>query len=218
MIQLQLVSPASGRQRGAYDRESDPSAGTDEQRDGEVLGCAVPTSALQLTAKRKAHARRQIMSYPLQQVRHRLQKEGVIPVRMIDEAMHEWRKFMTTLLDADRPVGMISPIVDEVWHAYILFTKDYAAFCDDVFGRFIHHAPNWPGAPESSGSGQNFRDLYAELYGPLPAIWSAHMWQAQGANTRAAQDMDCSSEESDCQSEGNCTSECTSDCEGQAAN
>jgi hypothetical protein len=40
---------------------------------------------------------------------------------------------------------MISPIVDEVWHAFILFTSDYAAFCDEVFGRFVHHAPNWPG-------------------------------------------------------------------------
>lgn len=185
--------------------------------ESHVLGCAVARIPLHLTATQKAQARQKIMTHPLEQVRYRLQKEGVIPAEMIDEAMHEWRKFMTTILYADGPVGMISPIVDEVWHAFILFTKDYAVFCEDVFGRFIHHAPNWPGAPAATGSSQNFRDVYGELFGPLPAIWSAHLWQARGAGTPSLYHTDCSAEESDCQSEGNCTSDCTSECEGEAA-
>jgi hypothetical protein len=32
-------------------------------------------------------------------------------------------------------------VIDEMWHAFVLFTRDYAAFCDKHFGRFIHHAP-----------------------------------------------------------------------------
>jgi hypothetical protein len=182
-----------------------------------VLGCAVARIPLYLTTTQKAEARQKIMTHPLEQVRYRLQKEGVIPPGMIDEAMREWRKFMTTILYADGPVGMISPIVDEVWHAFILFTKDYAAFCQDVFGRFIHHAPNWPGASAGNGSAQNFRDVYGQLYGSLPTIWSAHLWQGRGAGTQASHHLDCTSEESDCQSEGNCTSDCTSECEGEAA-
>jgi hypothetical protein len=189
---------------------------TEAGHDGQVLGCAVARIPLQLTAEKKAQAHQKIITYSLEQVRYRLQKEGVVPAEMIEEAMHEWRKFMTTILYTGGPVGMISPIVDEVWHAFILFTKDYAAFCDDVFGRFIHHAPNWPGAPAGNDSGANFRDVYAELYGPLPAIWSAHLWQARGTGTQVPHHLDCTSEESDCQSEGNCTSDCTSDCEGQA--
>jgi len=31
--------------------------------------------------------------------------------------------------------------VDLAWHEFILFTKDYAKFCQDHFGRFIHHVP-----------------------------------------------------------------------------
>ncbi|MEZ0209036.1 MAG: hypothetical protein ACAH17_02575 [Candidatus Paceibacterota bacterium] len=32
--------------------------------------------------------------------------------------------------------------VDEAWHEFILFTRDYAGFCYQHFGLFIHHAPD----------------------------------------------------------------------------
>lgn len=31
--------------------------------------------------------------------------------------------------------------VDEMWHTFILFTKDYARFCQDTAGTFVHHSP-----------------------------------------------------------------------------
>ncbi len=32
-------------------------------------------------------------------------------------------------------------IIDEMWHNFVLFTLDYARYCTDCFGRYIHHAP-----------------------------------------------------------------------------
>lgn len=32
-------------------------------------------------------------------------------------------------------------IIDEMWHNFILFTKDYNEFCENSFGFFIHHFP-----------------------------------------------------------------------------
>ncbi|MDJ0535879.1 MAG: hypothetical protein QNJ70_25890 [Xenococcaceae cyanobacterium MO_207.B15] len=32
-------------------------------------------------------------------------------------------------------------IIDEMWHTFILFTKDYHKFCDKYFGYYIHHYP-----------------------------------------------------------------------------
>lgn len=32
-------------------------------------------------------------------------------------------------------------ILDEMWHNFILFTKDYNSFCIENFGFFIHHQP-----------------------------------------------------------------------------
>jgi hypothetical protein len=33
-------------------------------------------------------------------------------------------------------------ILDEFWHAFILFTEDYFKFCFSNFGEYIHHRPN----------------------------------------------------------------------------
>jgi hypothetical protein len=38
-------------------------------------------------------------------------------------------------------VSMPSQIVDDAWHEFILFTKDYDDFCSNAFGRFLHHTP-----------------------------------------------------------------------------
>lgn len=34
-----------------------------------------------------------------------------------------------------------SPTVDIGWHTFLLFTRDYAAFCQRIAGCFIHHVP-----------------------------------------------------------------------------
>lgn len=37
-------------------------------------------------------------------------------------------------------VGEITAL-DLMWHTFLLFTKDYADFCNQYFGFFIHHTP-----------------------------------------------------------------------------
>jgi hypothetical protein len=32
--------------------------------------------------------------------------------------------------------------IDEMWHTFVLFTRDYAAFCEHYFGVFLHHVPD----------------------------------------------------------------------------
>ncbi len=32
--------------------------------------------------------------------------------------------------------------LDEMWHTFVLFTRDYADFCERYFGFFLHHIPN----------------------------------------------------------------------------
>ncbi len=41
-------------------------------------------------------------------------------------------------------VAMPSRIVDEAWHEFILFSRDYARFCQNAFGYFLHHNPSTP--------------------------------------------------------------------------
>lgn len=39
--------------------------------------------------------------------------------------------------------------VDPAWHAFMLHSQDYAAFCDRLFGRYLHHVPPVDGTSHS---------------------------------------------------------------------
>ncbi len=32
--------------------------------------------------------------------------------------------------------------IDEIWHIFLLYTKDYMDFCELYFGQYIHHLPD----------------------------------------------------------------------------
>lgn len=39
-------------------------------------------------------------------------------------------------------VAMPSQVVDDLWHEFILFTREYDTFCQQAFGHFLHHTPS----------------------------------------------------------------------------
>ena len=52
------------------------------------------------------------------------------------------REYFHLCNDAGRNmVAMPSQVVDDAWHEFILFTRQYRRFCDRAFGRFLHHTP-----------------------------------------------------------------------------
>lgn len=53
--------------------------------------------------------------------------------------------------------GMRGP-VDDLWHTFIFYTKDYWAFCEAVNGRYIHHVPE---DPDAAPSKSNYADMLA---------------------------------------------------------
>ena len=58
-----------------------------------------------------------------------------------EDIFHETKKFLAIC----REPGMFIPdellIVDEMWHNFILFTKEYQHFCTQYFGSYVHHLP-----------------------------------------------------------------------------
>ncbi|WP_437736860.1 glycine-rich domain-containing protein [Sorangium sp. So ce1335] len=76
--------------------------------------------------------------------------------------------------DRTRAYPMFSLRVDEAWHQFVLFTIEYADFCERFFGRFLHHAPgNAPAAhPVREATWDEFAAAYSALYGePPPEVW-----------------------------------------------
>lgn len=49
--------------------------------------------------------------------------------------------FLAHLISGRKFVSMPSQVVDDLWHEFILYTKNYEAFCRKAFGQFLHHTP-----------------------------------------------------------------------------
>jgi hypothetical protein len=55
---------------------------------------------------------------------------------------HALRTFFLAYLKSGRLyVSMPSQAADDLWHEFILFTRNYEVFCSRAFGRFLHHTP-----------------------------------------------------------------------------
>jgi hypothetical protein len=69
--------------------------------------------------------------------------------------------------------------VDEVWHQFILFTRQYADFCTQYYGAYSPHSPsNAPVSAKNSASQKQvatfkeFHAYYEKVFGePLPDHW-----------------------------------------------
>jgi hypothetical protein len=77
-----------------------------------------------------------------------------LPARILDQTF----AFLETCATATEPIGP-STLVDIGWHAFILYTHEYAEFCDRIAGRFIHHVPDdgptgdeWPTVPKANAA------------------------------------------------------------------
>ena len=75
---------------------------------------------------------------------------------------------------------MYSFRIDEVWHQFVLFTRQYSEFCTLYYGAYLPHSPS--NAPESSknnpahtvpvGTFREFHAYYESVFGePLPDCW-----------------------------------------------
>ncbi len=49
--------------------------------------------------------------------------------------------FLAYLQGRSQVVSMPSQVVDDLWHEFILYTREYRGFCQRAFGRFLHHSP-----------------------------------------------------------------------------
>jgi hypothetical protein len=55
------------------------------------------------------------------------------------EGLREW--YLACLSAGGDLLGMPSRAVDVAWHEMILMTREYHAFCERAFGRYLHHSP-----------------------------------------------------------------------------
>lgn len=73
---------------------------------------------------------------------NRIAKDEDVELPLAERIMDQALAFLS--LCSEDPSGRFSPspLVDIGWHTFILYTKPYAAFCERVNGKFIHHDPS----------------------------------------------------------------------------
>jgi hypothetical protein len=59
--------------------------------------------------------------------------------QLVAQALRQF--FLAYLQGGQQPVAMPSQVVDELWHEFILHTRNYQHFCQGAFGQFMHHTP-----------------------------------------------------------------------------
>lgn len=59
--------------------------------------------------------------------------------RMVQQGLMQY--FRICQLAKGKFVSMPSQVVDDLWHEFILFTRNYENFCQKAFGRYLHHTP-----------------------------------------------------------------------------
>jgi hypothetical protein len=91
-------------------------------------------------------------------------------------AFHEMLKFLEVVAEHPSPLSPSQP-VDAAWHAFILHTRDYADYCAERFGSYLHHEP---GATDVTGGINHTRVLIEARFGTVDGCCWPNASDCQG--------------------------------------
>ena len=88
-----------------------------------------------------------VLDYQHQALTQRLQRKLDLSDAEANQLFFDTKLFLFICgTNTDR--GYVPPkAIDNGWHEFLLYTEDYANFCNRYFGRFLHHRPFQPEAP-----------------------------------------------------------------------
>ena len=113
------------------------------------------------------------LSYKNHDVVERIEKK----LRLSNEAatllFNDTVKFLA-LAALEEGNGLVPPkAIDEAWHHFLLFTYEYADFCENYFGTFLHHVPSTSRSQPRGNLIPDTVKLAETFFGPLSENWSS---------------------------------------------
>ncbi|MET3623284.1 glycine-rich domain-containing protein [Burkholderia ambifaria] len=95
---------------------------------------------------RHVHFPTKLAEYQNDSVVKKFRDEWSVSEQAAQEIFEETKKFLFLANHAQKrcitfEIDESVLIIDKMWHTFILFTKEYAGFCDTFFGRMLHHTP-----------------------------------------------------------------------------
>jgi uncharacterized membrane protein YgcG len=117
---------------------------------------------------RRAKSDRPLPAYSNESVIDRIQQDTGVDRQTARTWFNEMLVFLDMVADSKRFISPPQP-VDAAWHAFILHTRDYEAYCLERFGRVIHHQPTGAPDPEAYRRAYDRRAQWGPVDG---AIWA----------------------------------------------
>jgi len=103
----------------------------------------------------------------------RMCKEHQLPRETAEAILRETLVFLNMVGNNPTCPSTPSALVDVGWHTFILYTREYAAYCEAVCGEFIHHCPTDTPELEAVAVGSNSTVEFMAANGIVydPQLW-----------------------------------------------
>ena len=134
----------------------------------------------------KEHVIEMVMNYPMPDPIARCKKDfgySDSEMKLLEKELKRYLILCILKSPGQEGVGMYSKDVDNLWHSFILFTREYAEFGKKCAGYFLHHMPRTDHdelltRKESHEKFLFFTNRYKEIFGEAPhAIWFLDMYE-----------------------------------------
>lgn len=134
-------------------------------------------SAMQLVAKESvSSAMFRVLSYENPEVEARYQDKLGLSSSEAAALFLDVKKFLFLCGNVEVNFALApTKSIDAGWHEFLLYTQDYADFCETYFGRFIHHQPrSYFSANDTRGSSRAATHELANVwFGKLSSNWGS---------------------------------------------
>lgn len=91
-----------------------------------------------------------IYNYPMGRVLRKYMFDYNVPLQQAELTEFEFKSFITNASQVSYPSRIKSKPVSDLWHTFLLFSRDYYMFCFQCFGKMVHHDPSVCDALSSS--------------------------------------------------------------------
>lgn len=117
-----------------------------------------------------------VEAYPIPHVTERFCNEQGLSAEAGEEYEVELKKYLWLCsLNDGKNLGMAGP-VDELWHTFIIHTRDYEVFCREVLGKFIHHTPTSLSAKANGTAKMHYDEFLATYQRTFGVEAPLHIW------------------------------------------
>jgi hypothetical protein len=133
--------------------------------------------------RRKRHGPDSPPTYWNSSVIERIQRDAGVDREAAETLWGEMLLFLD-MVALSKELVSPPPQVDIAWHAFILHTRDYEAYCRERYGRVIHHQPT--GAPDPKAYERAYKARSANSAPVDNVIWPVPIVLATGGDASAA--------------------------------